>query len=660
MMFGDDDFTPRLGRLRGGGGRARGYLSRVLQATNLARGGAGPSGPGSSGFSGARIGRGSGSARILASRDRFAHFRNRRALVKSRIVRLAGKGAAGARAHLRYLQRDGTTRDGNPGELYDAGSDDIDGKALLERGSGDRHQFRFIVSAEDGAEYEDLRPFIRRLMAHMAEDLDTKLDWVAVDHFNTGHPHSHILLRGADETGRDLVIAREYLTHGMRERAAEIVSLDLGPRTDLEIENRLRSEVTQERLTSIDRALLREADGDRIVLPGGRDAFDQALRAGRLQTLQRMGLAAPVGAGRWQLAEGLGDTLTRIGERGDILRAMQRAIGERGLDRSEADRVVYAPQAAGARPLTGRMLDRGLSDELQDRHYLIVDATDGRAHYVEIGRGENAFDVPNGAIIRIEPNGATIRDADRTIATVAAGNAGRYDVDAHLKHDPTARQAFAEAHVRRLEAIRRGTGGAERNVDGSWTIAPDHLDRVAAYETARTRDRPVTVTVLANQPLDRLARVDAVTLLDHDLVAGRDRDHRDQGFGRELRDAEARRRQWLIEEGLAEENGGVMRYRPTMLADLQRREILRVAGQMSRELGLNFTEAKAGDAVSGTLRQSVDLTSGRFALIERSRDFTLVPWRPALERQIGKPVAGIMRSDGINWTIGRARSGPSL
>jgi type IV secretory pathway VirD2 relaxase len=70
----------------------------------------------------------------------------------------------------------------------------VDGKAFLEKGAEDRHQFRFIVSPEDGDRYEDLKPLTRRLMARMEEDLGTKLDWVAVDHFNTGHPHTY---RGA-------------------------------------------------------------------------------------------------------------------------------------------------------------------------------------------------------------------------------------------------------------------------------------------------------------------------------------------------------------------------------------------------------------------------------------------------------------------------------
>src|SRR3546814_5004781 len=103
--------------------------------------------------------------------------------------------------------------------------------------------FRFIVSAEDGAEYPDLKLYVRRLMTQVEEDLGTRLDWVAVDHFNTERPHTHIVLRGVDDRGDNLIIAREYISHGLRERASELVTLDLGPRMDREIEARLRQDV---------------------------------------------------------------------------------------------------------------------------------------------------------------------------------------------------------------------------------------------------------------------------------------------------------------------------------------------------------------------------------------------------------------------------------
>ncbi len=214
-MARDNEFDLEIGPI---GRQERGYMQRVLHSATLA----GVKGIRSK-FHGSRVGRGSGVGRVLSSRNRYAAFHSRRVVTKARVARLAGKGLAAARAHLRYIQRDGVTREGEPGILYNAEREGVDGGAFLERCESDRHQFRFIVSAEDGVQYDDLKPFIRRLMAQVEKDLGTKLDWVAVDHYNTGHPHTHVILSGKDEKDRDLIIAREYISHGLRERPAEIV-----------------------------------------------------------------------------------------------------------------------------------------------------------------------------------------------------------------------------------------------------------------------------------------------------------------------------------------------------------------------------------------------------------------------------------------------------
>lgn len=661
-MTRDDDFEPKLGKIRSQGSkRGRKYLHRVLQATALAGGRvrAGSSSRNSK-FHGSQIGRGASVGRVLGSRDRHAAFRSRRVVVKSRIVKLAGKGMKGALAHLRYIQRDGVTRDGQPGQLYSAEQDRANGKAFLDGAEGDRHQFRFIVAPEDGAEYEDLKPLTRRLMAQMEQDLDAKLEWVAVDHYNTGHPHTHIILRGKDERGKDLVIARDYITQGLRERAAELVTLDLGPRSDLEIENRLRMEVEQERLTTLDRRLLRDADEDRHVWSTDRDAFQQTLRAGRLQKLKHLGLADEFTPGRWQLAEGLEDTLRRMGERGDIIKTMHREMTEKGMTRAASDYVIYDPAEPEARPIVGRVAARGLSDEINDRHYLIVDGVDGRTHYVEIGKGEATEPTPEGGIVAIAPKRAEPRQVDRTVAEIAAANGGRYDVDIHLRHDPTASAAFAETHVRRLKAIRRLTGGVEREPNGAWVIAPDHLERAAAFERRQAQAAPVVVQTLSSLPLDRQVGAEGATWLDRELVADSPVPLRDAGFGQDVRKAQTLRRQWLIEREFAREDQDRIVYRANMLGLLRRRELTRVAGQLSGELGLNYVETKSGEKVEGVYRRHVDLASGRFAVIQKSREFTLVPWRPVLERHLGKQVSGIVRGDSISWTIGRQRSGPSV
>lgn len=208
--------------------------------------------------------------------------------------------------------------------------------------------------------------------------------------------------------------------------------------------------------------------------------------------------------------------------------------------------------------------------------------------------------------------------------------------------------------------MRRLSGIVEREPSGRWIVAPDHLERVAAYEAARLQDRPVAITMLSAQPLDRLADVEAATWIDRELVSGVPAPVRDAGFGHELRDAQARRRQWLVAQGFAEEVGGNTTFSNGMIAALQRRELLRVARQLSEEVNMPFREAAEGVRIEGVYRRPVDLVSGRYALIERSRDFTLVPWRPVLERQAGKSVSGLMHGDGISWSIGRGRNGPSI
>ena len=111
--------------------------------------------------------------------------------------------------------------------------------AFAERSKDDRHHFRFIVSPEDAAEMTDLKAFTRDLARQMETDLGTRLDWIAVDHWNTDNPHVHLLVRGVDQTGQDLVISRDYISRGLRSRAEELVSIELGPKPEKEIRSAL-------------------------------------------------------------------------------------------------------------------------------------------------------------------------------------------------------------------------------------------------------------------------------------------------------------------------------------------------------------------------------------------------------------------------------------
>ena len=187
---------------------------------------------------------------------------SRRVTIKTLLVNHQRASPQSLAKHLRYIERDGAGRDGEPGRAYGPQTDEADLDAFKERADDDRHHFRFIISPEDGAELDDFRTYTRHLVNRMEADLGTRLDWVAVDHWNTDNPHTHLIVRGRDDTGKDLIIAGDYIAHGFRHRAAELATEWLGPRTELEIQQTLGHEVEQERWTSLDRTLQREAGDD--------------------------------------------------------------------------------------------------------------------------------------------------------------------------------------------------------------------------------------------------------------------------------------------------------------------------------------------------------------------------------------------------------------
>lgn len=646
-MRDDDEFKPKLGRIRSTDANERKYLHRVLQG--VARAGGRNTKAKRSRFDGSRIGRGSGVGRVL----NHGGIGQRRVVVQARLVKLAGKRLQSAQRHLRYLQREGVTREGEKGVLYDRENDRTDGRAFMEGAKDDRHQFRFIVSPEDGAQYQDLKPLVRRLMAQMEEDLGTRLDWVATDHFNTGHPHSHIVVRGKDDRGQNLIIAREYISRGLRARAAELVSLDLGPRSEFEIQTALKNEIEQERFTSLDRDLLKHADADLQVAAVARDAFRQTLRAGRLKKLERLALARELRPGQWRLSPGLEEILRQMGERGDIIKTLHHELSEREIPRDLSAYAIY--DTDDGRMLVGKVIARGISDEIYERRYLIVDGVDGRTHYVDVGFADPDALPLQGAVVSITPTRVAVRPSDRTIVEIARAHDGHYSAVLHAEHDPYASPEFIRSHLRRLEALRRGGLEVDRAADGIWTIPANHLENVEGLERNRVRHRPVQWEVLSSRPLEQLIEIEGVSWLDRKLVEGPQAGWRDGGFGQDAYAALERRRLWLIQNGFAWEEEGRTIYRPRMLKELERRELQNAAQALSAKLNLPFAEANPGKRVEGVLVQKIELASGNYAVITNSREFSLVPWRPVLEKQIGKSVSGIMRGDDVSWTFGRQR-----
>ena len=573
----------------------------------------------------------------------------RRVVIKARYVVLKQTGARSVETHLRYIEREGVDRDGGKGHAYGPTTDHADLAEFEERGRGDRHQFRFIVSPEDAQQLEDLRGYTRHLMTRMEGDLGSSLDWVAVDHWNTDNPHTHIVLRGRDQRGHDLIIARDYIAHGMRLRASELATEWLGPRTEREIREGLLHEVDQERWTSLDRGLQQQARDGVVELAAG-DATRQprTLLIGRLQRLTSMGLAEPDGINRWRLRSDIEPTLRAMGERGDIVRTMQRALGAQ-----QREMAVFTPGEA-AQPVVGRVVGKGLADELQERGYLVLDGIDGRAHYVALRAGTELEQFPTDAVVEVR-GAAEGRAVDKTIVGLAEG--GLYRTDRHLallRAQPGRggdSQETVAAHVRRLEALRRA-GLVERVAEGAWRVPADLQERAHEYDAQRLAGG--SVTLHSHLPIERQARVIGATWLDRQLIGGAV-GVADKGFGGELREALRQRSDFLVEQGLAERRGGRVVLARNLLGTLRQRDLDAAARGIAGETGLPYRPAVDGKRVSGVYRRDVLLASGRFAMLDDGLGFTLVPWKPVIEQRLEQQMSAIARGSSVTWGFGRQR-----
>lgn len=398
-MARDEDFQVRPGRIRSSRAqRTKPFIAQALAAAQKAGGRITREGS-ITGRRGSRLGRG----RVAAVQaNRLLTSRSRGAVVKGRFLRHATQRGKLA-AHLGYLRREGVTRDGEKAKLFGPETEDADPKAFAERGEDDRHHFRFIVSPDDALEMADLKGFTRDLMAQVEKDLGTKLDWVAVDHWNTEHPHVHIIIRGRTDDGQDLVIDRDYIKQGMRDRAQDLITQELGPRTDHEIRRTLERQIDSERWTNLDRQLSRDAYRTGVIdlAPHADRQPDEfhALKVGRLRKLESLGLADQVGPGQWALSENAEATLRELGERGDIIKRIHRGLTERGIERGAAS-YVLAGESLDV-PVIGRLVDRGLDDELKGTAYAVVDGVDGRTHHIKLPDLDAAGDSAPGSIVEL-------------------------------------------------------------------------------------------------------------------------------------------------------------------------------------------------------------------------------------------------------------------
>lgn len=514
MASRDDDLRVRPGRIRDGNKgaqKSKSYVARVMQAAKKAGHTGSRFGGGSRKGGPSTFGRGRKATLSLAMRSP-----SRRVVVKARVVRHKGSKfrSAPLAKHIAYLKREGVTRTGDEARMFDAQSDEADTKGFAERCEDDRHHFRFIVSPEDAPRMADLKTFTRTLMKEAERDLGTKLDWVAVDHWNTDNPHIHVLVRGKLSNGKDLVISRDYISRGFRLRAAELVGLELGPRSEQEIQSALQKDVQAERWTGFDGRLRNVADdngGIADLRPGasGEDSELRRLLVGRAQTLERFGLAEQIAPGQWTLKPGLEQTLRDLSIRGDIIKTMHRAMSGAGREPDVTGFALHP--GAPAEPIVGRLAARGLHDELNGTAYAVIEGIDGRTHHLKFSDLEMTGDSSLGAVVETrayqdEKGRARLALAIRSDLSVEAqvGAAGATWIDRHLLADAPISNAGFGADVRAAMAARGDhliEEGLARRQGQRVILARDLLATLRRRELDETAAKLAVQHGLAHHPL---------------------------------------------------------------------------------------------------------------------------------------------------------------
>jgi hypothetical protein len=370
---------------------------------------------------------------------------------------------------------------------------------------------------------------------------------------------------------------------------------------------------------------------------------------GRLQRLQRMGLATEQQPGTWAIHADAEPTLRSMSERGDIIRTMQRAMSGR-----QRELAVFQPGQDG-HAIIGRVAGKGLADELYDKGYLVIDGIDGKAHYVTLPPRSELEQYPIGAVVEVKPS-ADARAADRNIAALAVE--GLYRTDHHLAvvqgqaspdRDP---HEVVAAHVRRLEALRRAEL-VERAAEGVWHVPGDLVERGREYDAHRLGGG-VAVELKSHLPIERQVRMVGATWLDQQLISG-GKGLGNLGFGGEVKGVLQQRADFLIEQGLAERREQRMILARNLLATLRERDLAKSAQEINAETGLVHRPLVEGQRAAGIYRRSVMLASGRFAMLDDGIGFSLVPWKPVIERRLGQQLAAIVRGGNVSWQLGRQR-----
>ena len=591
---------------------------------------------------------------LMTRGNSFVGFSSgQRVVVKARYVKhkagsmKAGGGAASLRDHLKYISRDAAGKDGEKAVLFSEQDEGLDRKGFLELCKDDRHHWRFIVSPENGHQIEDFHGYIRSVMKLVEKDLETSLTWTAAVHYDTDDVHAHVIVRGVNDRGEDLVIGQDYVKEGFRRRAQEVATELLGERSLEEIRKSQEKEVEALRVTSLDRFMEKQMGEDRTLdvrakTSFGKSIFYEGLIKGRLRFLAASGLAFEQPPGVFMLKEDYQDELAKIAQKNEAVKRLYGKIQDQArLD----DLSVYSLRGGEGETVAGRVVYKGIMDELYDRKYVVVQDMDAKLHFVPVGEARAYDRVEKDSLVVVKPGDKATGKADININMIAENNAGVYDaavhrahVDEHQTYIPEEdRQQYIDAHLKRLETLEKN--GVVRVLEGGGYQVPADVTAQGEEITKKINEREKKrfyphLNVLSTEPIERLVHAEKKTWLDRELYKQAKKGASipyDAGLAQALDE----RRDWLLKNDLAIiQSNGEFALRAKALRQLDQMEVYAAGRKLAEKFGLEFSDKRVKIGQPVQYGGFVTLETGTWAVVSQGKalQLTRVEQEPKLAR----------------------------
>lgn len=559
-----------------------------------------------------------------------------------------GAGAGNLRGHLSYITRDGAGVDKERPDLFGSKGNELERTDFYHECKNDRHHFRLIISPENGHEIDDFEGYIVRVMDRVQEDLDTKLSWVSAVHYDTDNHHAHVVLRGKDDQGKDLVIAPDYISFGIRGVAQEVVAEILGERSIKDINKSMEKETDVMRVTSLDRfiasrgQLIKGESGEaeeiriksREIARQRGDAFYNGLVQRRLVFLASASMARVEAHGVYFVRSSFMEELKEISEKNDIIKQLYRTLPDEALDDGVS---IYKIVDGNAPVVQGRIEKIAQVNELTDHKYMALRDGIERLHYVPLAPNTRSEDLEEGMIVEVSASKATGR-ADKNILDIASENGGVYTREAHMEHvrsemefieDP---ESYVDYHGIRLDTLERAE--IIRVVDGGYMIPDDALEQGKALN-AKMEDNSrkrhyAKVKALSHKPILEQIDVHARTWLDLEIYRHQNKyDLSYSNADKQTLEAIHKRQDWLLENGYGHHKSGTGEFmlRGGALDELYKAEIDGFGEEAARRIGAIGTttlQLEQGQTLDVSFVGYVDLHSGHHVVVENNNYICVV------------------------------------